>query len=90
MKPEQLSENPSGPVAVRQPQVRAGELVDSEAGLLVSASNRKPGHGEAASAHEIPRLQSEGGRIRATGKVGAGPAKFSLQLSYGGVIWQLR
>jgi hypothetical protein len=29
LKAEQLEENPAGPVAVEQPQVNAGELVDS-------------------------------------------------------------
>jgi hypothetical protein len=29
LKAEQLGENPADPVAVRQPQVNAGELVDS-------------------------------------------------------------
>jgi hypothetical protein len=37
LKREQLKKNPFDPVAVRQPQVSAGELVDSEARLLVSA-----------------------------------------------------
>jgi hypothetical protein len=37
LKREQLRKNPFDPVAVRQPQVSAGELVDSEARLLVSA-----------------------------------------------------
>ncbi|MGA7301219.1 MAG: hypothetical protein WB814_07865 [Candidatus Sulfotelmatobacter sp.] len=37
MKAEQLEENPGIAVAVEQAEVRAGELVDSEARLLVSA-----------------------------------------------------
>ena len=36
-KAEQLEENPAIAVAVEQPEVNAGELVDSSARLLVSA-----------------------------------------------------
>ena len=39
LKAEQLKKKSRHRVAVRQPQVSAGELVDSEARLLVSASN---------------------------------------------------
>jgi hypothetical protein len=37
LKAEQLEEKSRDPVAVEQPEVNAGELVDSEARLLVSA-----------------------------------------------------
>ncbi len=37
LKAEQLEENPALEVAVQQPEVNAGELVVSEARLLVSA-----------------------------------------------------
>ncbi|OLB28361.1 MAG: hypothetical protein AUH01_05090 [Acidobacteria bacterium 13_2_20CM_56_17] len=39
LKAEQLKKKSRHRVPVRQPQVSAGELVDSEARLLVSASN---------------------------------------------------
>lgn len=45
LKREQLKKNPTDPVAAEQPEVNAGELVDSEARLLVSAVMAREGAG---------------------------------------------
>jgi hypothetical protein len=59
LKPEQLEENPALSVAVEQPEVRAGELVDSEARLLVSAAVSGDGEGQRG----VPRLALWAGGI---------------------------